>query len=43
MKEQIQDLLTMQGTLIRQVEEFNVEHGNGQPSAPPFPMVSKSV
>ena len=50
MEEQIKDLLTMQGTLMHQVDALMVEseeeaegHESGEPSAPPYPIESKSV
>ena len=50
MKEQIKDLLTMQGTLMRQVDALMAEsdeeaegHDSGEPSAPPYPTESRSV
>ena len=50
MKEQMKDLLTMQGTLMCQVDALMVEseeeaegHESGEPSAPPYPTESRSV
>ena len=50
MKEQMKDMLTMQGTLMRQVDALVAEsdeeaegHESGEPSAPPYPTESKSI
>ena len=50
MREQMKDLLTMQGTLMRQVDALMAEsdeeaegEGSGEPSAPPYPTESRSV
>ena len=47
MREQMKDLLTMQGTLMRQVDalmaESEEEADESEPSAPPYPTESRSV